>query len=296
MNQTSAAPLKLFLLMLFLFAGSFLFATQEVGFKDVLLQTTTYKEVTCLAIKFDVSLKNSLNNLLQQGDSCDKYIVEVVLKGDKFIDATKGYGTYQNDMGLVKNITTLLLSNDVRLFSNMTIYIPMAALNLPEGQQTLTPVFTVTDRWKHVITQNISAGTFTVTIPQKINLHISVTDILVSETDARGEFWDYFFGNANAGKPEVCWSILLAAKKINGSPYTKDSYTYNDAEGKDDIEFTISKNDIFYLNVYDYDMLSFSDQVGSLRIDMNEMEKFSGSNFTTRFGKVSKMNFTITIL
>ncbi|MBP6731933.1 MAG: hypothetical protein KA149_07740 [Chitinophagales bacterium] len=282
---------------LFLLAGLPVFAQQQIGIKTLSLQSTTYNEVTCLAVKFNATLKYSLNNLLQQGDSsCDKYIVEVKLKTDNFINTTKGYGTYQNDKGLVKNTYVLLLSNDVREFDNLTIYIPMAALDIPEGESTLTPVFTVTDKRKREIAKDIAGEPFKITVPQKIKLHVMVKDITVAETDARGELWDYFFADTAAAKPEVCWSILLAQKKINGSPYTKDSYTYKDEEGKDAVEFTISKNDIFYLNTYDYDMMSFSDEIGSLRIDMNEMERFSGSNFTSRFGKVVKINFTITIL
>lgn len=283
--------------ILILFTSSLLPAQQQVSIKTLSLQNVTYNEVNCLAVKFNATLKYSLNNLIQQGDSTsDKYLVELKLKTDKFITAAKGYGTYQNDKGLVRNTYTLLLSNDVREFDNLTIYIPAAALDIPEGSTSLTPVFTITDARKRPIGPDITGEPCNVIMPQKIKLHVTVKDITVAETDERGEFWDYFFGDTEGGKPEVCWSILLAGKKINGSPYAKDSYTYQDPEGKDAVEFTISKNDIFYLNTYDYDMMSFSDLVGSLRIDMNEMERFSGSNFTSRFGKVVKINFTITIL
>lgn len=287
---------KLSILFLLITANTLLFAKQEATVSDVLLQTVTYNDVTCVAVKFNVSLKYSLNDLLQQGDSCDKYLLEVLFKDTKFIGTTKGYGLYQNEKGFVKAGMPLLLSNNVRVFDNLTLYIPLAALDLEEGPQTISPVFSLADKQNRKIADNLSVGNFTIIIPQKINLRISVKDITVAETDNKGEFWDYFFTDANAGKPEVCWSVLLATKKINGSPYAKDSYQYADPEGKDDVEFSICKNDIFYLNVYDYDMMSFSDEVGSLRIDMNEMEKFSGSNFTTRFGKVVKMNFIITIL
>lgn len=89
---------------------------------------------------------------------------------------------------------------------------------------------------------------------------------------------------------------MLALKKINGSPYAKGNCCYRDAKGKDDVEFTICKDDIFYIHVYDFDMLSFSDQIGSVRVGINDMKQFSGNNFTTKFGKVQKMDFVVTIL
>lgn len=281
---------------LLLHCVAMLSARQEVTFKNVSLSTQTYNEVNCLAIRFDAYLKYSYNQLLQQGDSTDQYLVEVYLKSDKLIAVTKGYGSYQDPEGKIRNSYALLLSNDVRLFSNITIFIPMAAIDMAADSQWVKPIFKVLDKQNRVISDNISTRAFSINFPPKINLHLSVKEIAVAETDFKNEFWDYFFVDTNVAKPEVCWSVLLASKKINGSPYTKNSYTYTNAEGKDDVEFTISKDDIFYINVYDFDMLSFSDMVGSMRIDMNEMKQFSGTNFTTKFGKVLKMDFVVTIL
>lgn len=294
--MTRYTPVCAALLIMFLFAAATALAKQEVTFNNVTATTKIHNEVTCLVVKFDAVLKYSYNQLLQQGDSCDQYIVEVHLKNSALINTTKGYGSYQDKDGKLKVTHTILLSNDVKYFGNTTLYIPLAAINLTEGTQTLQPTFKVTDRWQHTIAAMQTSQPFAISFPQKLNLRISVKEITVSETDQKDEFWDYFFADTTNAKPEVCWSVLLATKKLNGSPYTKDNYCYRDTEGKDDVEFTICKNDIFYINVYDFDMLSFSDQIGSMRVDMNDMKQFSGSNFTTKFGKVQKMDFVVTIL
>lgn len=282
--------------ILLLISATQLYAKQEVVFKNVSASAQLHNEVNCLAIKFDAVLKYSYNQLLQQGDSCDQYLIEAYLKNEGLTGVAKGYGSYQDTEGKLKVGYPVLLANDVKYFGNITVYIPLAAINLSEGPQILTPVFKITDRWKHLITNSAPVEPFTVVFPQKLNLRVSVKEIQAAETDFKNEFWDYFFADTLVARPEVCWSVLLATKKINGSPYTKDSYSYKDPEGKDDIEFAICKNDIFYINVFDFDMLSFSDQIGSMRIDMNDMKQFSGSNFTTKFGKVQKMDFVVTIL
>ena len=281
--------------LLFFFSVVSCFAKQEVVFKNISLQTKTYNEVSCLVVKFDALLKYSYNNLLQQGDSCDQYVVEIRFKNNSYIKTTTGYATYTDADGYAKNSTLLLLSNDVKLFDNLVVYIPLAALNLTEGLQSIKPVFSVANKWNNKVPVTGTAENFQVGVPQKMSLNISVKEIVVAETDFKNEFWDYFFIDTNTAKPEVCWSILLAAKKINGSPYAKNSYTYHDSEAKDDVLFTISKNDIFYINVYDFDMMSFSDIIGSMRVDMNDMEKYSGSDFSTKFGKVLKMDFVVTV-
>jgi hypothetical protein len=277
---------------------SFAAVKQEVTFKNVSAKTQVYNEVNCLAVKFDAVLKYSYNQLRQQGDSAtDQYIVEAYLKNEKFINATKGYGTYQNPEGHVRNSYKLLLSNDVKYFGNITLFIPLAAIDVGPDSQRLQPVFRLLDKRGNVIADNIAADTFAVKMPPKLNLHLNIQEIVVSETDFKNEDWDYFFAaDTNKAKPEVCWSVLLAQRKINGSPPTNNNCCYRDAEGHDDVEFTISKDDIFYINVYDFDMQSFSDLIGSMRVDMNDMKQFSGSSFTSKFGKVLKMDFVVTIL
>lgn len=254
------------------------------------------KEVSYLTIKFDVVLKYSFNQLLKQGDSCDQYIVEVRLKQNKLLLATKGYSNYQDQEGYVKTSYSIPLSNDFHSFEGVTVQVPLAAVDLPEGVQTMKASFKLIDKQSRLIDNYVTGESYAVSFPKKIRLKIAVKEIQVAETDFSNEFWDYFFVDTNTARPEVCWSVLLAGRKINGSPFTENSYNYKDLTGNDAVEFTISKNDIFYINVYDFDMLSFSDDVGSLRMDMNETKYTSGGYFVSNFGKVIKMNFAVTIL
>ena len=290
-------PLFRTMLLVCLLTGNLLaYAKQEVSIKNISTATKTHNEVNCLEVKFDATLKYSYNQLLQQGDSSDQYLVELYLKTDGFIPAAKGYGSFQDKDGYVHAGYKLLLSHDVKYFGSITLYIPLAAIQVADGPQVLKPVFKITDSQQKALLTPLTGEAFTVNFPERINLRMQVREIQVEETDFKNEMWDYFFIDTTNARPEVCWSVLLAARKINGSPHSKDSYSYYDSEGKDDVEFAICRNDIFYINVYDFDMLSFSDLIGSMRMDMNDMKQFSGSSFTTKFGRVKKMDFVVTIL
>lgn len=287
---------RIVLLVCLLAGNLWLYAKQEVSIKNISTATKLHNEVNCLEVKFDAVLKYSYNQLLQQGDSSDQYLVDLYLKNDGYIPAAKGYGSFQDKEGYVHTGYKLLLSHDVKYFGSITLYIPLAAIKIADGAQVIKPVFKLTDQKQKALHIDIAGEAFTITFPERINLRMQVREIQVEETDSKNEMWDYFFADTTNALPEVCWSVLLATRKINGSPHSKDSYAYHDSEGKDDVEFAICRNDIFYINVYDFDMLSFSDLIGSMRVDMNNMKQFSGSSFTTKFGRVKKMDFVVTIL
>jgi len=271
------------------------FAGQEVTISNISFKAQTDKELNCLAVKFDVGLKYSYNQLLQKGDSSNQYVIEVYFKQGSLLNANKGYANYRDTEGKVKTTYVIPLSNDVRSFDNINLLIPFGAIDIPEGMQDVKPVFVITDTQYRTIASKSGKESFTLLFPQKMKLHVSVKEILVSETDFKDEFWDYFIMDTNVAKPEVCWSVLLASRKINGSKHTNDNYTYHDADEKDAVEFFISKNDIFYINIYDLDMMSFSDEVGSLRIDMNTTIP-AITHYISKFGKVLRMEYDIKVL
>ena len=71
-------PLFRAMVLVCLVTGNLLaYAKQEVSIKNISTATKTHNEVNCLEVKFDASLKYSYNQLLQQGDSSDQYLVEL---------------------------------------------------------------------------------------------------------------------------------------------------------------------------------------------------------------------------
>lgn len=272
-------------------------ATQQITVTAVSANKMIYGEASTLAVKYSLLLKQSYNELVKAGDSTEAYMVEVRLKdtNGKFVKAAKGYGAYSDEQGLASSTFLLLLSYNVKLYADQMLYLPLASLDVQEGMQTLQPVLRVTDKWGRIVMADYNCSAEVFEIPQRVHLNLAVRTIEVAEANLKNQTWDYKL-NPDEEKPEVCWALLLGNKRLSLSPYRSNSYQFVDTSGKSDFEFIISKGDIFIINVMDYDLASYSDKIGFMKVDMADMQKFSGSNFTSRFGKVLKMDFVVTIL
>ncbi|MFN8286366.1 MAG: hypothetical protein U0V74_06420 [Chitinophagales bacterium] len=272
-------------------------AAQQITVTSVSTSKLIYGEAQTLAVKYSLQLKQSYNELALSGDSAESYIVEVRIKdgAGKFISCSKGYGAYTDEEGYACSDFLLLLSYNVKLYADQTIYLPLASLNIAEGIQSLQPVLRIKDKWGRVVMADYAAPKTDIEIPLRVHLNLAVRNIEVAESGLKNQSWDYKMNN-DEDKPEVCWALLLGNKRLSLSPFRSNSYTYTDTSGNSDFEFVISKGDIFLINVLDYDLSSYSDKIGTMKVDMADMQKFSGSSFTSKFGKVLKMDFVVTIL
>jgi hypothetical protein len=282
----------LFISVLILLSCRFCLAKQQVNISNISFNAQTENDINCLAVTFDVALKYTFNQLLLQGDSSKEYLIEVYLKKNGLLNANRGYPTYRSAEGKVKAVYVVPLSNDVRNFERITLLVPFGAIDIPDGEQTIKPVFVIRDPQAVVLATNAGNESFRILFPPRINLRVWIKEIEVAQTDFKEELWDYFLLDTVSARPDVCWSVLLGLQKINRSGHTRDSFVYSDPDAKEAVDFTISKNDIFSIAVYDYDMMSFSDDVGNKRMGIDsltgETTKLSGG-----FGKVLRMECEI---
>ena len=270
-------------------------AKQQLSFKNITAKTARYNGTACLCFKFDAVLKYSSNQLKAAHDSTDWYNVHVPFKDSILLNAAKGFGRLADSTGVLTGTKRVFPYGDVKLNAAQEIYIPLASFDLPEGSHYLKPLFFVTNSSGDTIDCNFKIDTIKVLMPQRLKLKISISEIEVSPTDGHGESWDYYLFNPRNAKPEVCWSTVFAGTKLNGSPYTTNSYFYTDTEHNDDFEFSICKGDIFYIKVFDFDITSFSDLIGALKIDMDSY-KNEGPLHIAKFNLVLNMDYSITQL
>lgn len=277
--------------------ASALFARQEITVQNISLQSVEYRNVSCLAVQCDILLSQTYNERIRSGDSAEVYFFEVWLKDSAdYMQSSKGFGTMTDSIGRLKCSGPILLRYDVKMYGDFTVYIPFAAMQVPSGIQRIKPVIKIVDQTGHIIKPGFGGEYFSMEVPPKLRIRVSVKEILAAEKDQKGENWDYQLNHPESGKPEVCWSINYSGQLLSRSPYEINSYTYSDPDGRYDFEFTISKNDLFYIEVEDFDVTSYSDKIGTLKVDMNEMQMLSGANINVKFDKVEKMDFTLTIL
>ncbi|MFN8298786.1 MAG: hypothetical protein U0T75_06750 [Chitinophagales bacterium] len=275
-----------------------LLPAQQVSVSNITCTNANYGDATCMAVHFDVQLKQTYNELLKAGDSAGFYILELRLKDGQgnWVSPSKGFGSCTDSSGRLKVTLNMPLNYESKIYAGQTIMLPFAAIGLEEGLVKLQPVVSVVDGWNQKRANDATGVMLDCIIPAKLHLNFSVREIQVEALNSKSQSWDYKLPDADNDKPEVCWSLLEANKKLCTSPFKANSLLYRDEEGKDDFVFTISRGDIFTIQVQDYDLNSYSDKIGSMKIDMNDMEKFSGSSFTSKFGRVVKLEFIVTIL
>ena len=282
-------------LLLFIWLPCMLAGKQQVTIRNITAKTVRYNGVSCLYFKYDAVLKNSLNQMQAAHDSGEWYKIKISFNDTGIVSASKGFRKFADSTNILTGDKNLYPYGDTKIYAGQEIYLPLAAFNLAAGNHYLNPIFSITDRWGNSIDCRFKTDTIQVQIPQQIKLLISISEIEVSKTDGHGESWDYYLFNANNARPEVCWSTVFAGTKLNGSDYTNNRFVYSDEECTDDFEFCISTGDIFYIKVFDFDITSFSDLIGSLKIDMDNYKNY-GPLHTAKFNLVLNMDYSITVL
>lgn len=287
----------LYILLLLVLPVATITARQEITFQNITLQPTVQSNVNCLAVQCDVVLKETYNQRILAGDSNEVYYIEVWLKdSSNYIRSAKGFGTLTDSIGRLKIRTPLYLVYDAKMYGAFTVYIPFAALQIPTGLQKIKPVIKVVDKQGKILVPGFGAEYNKVEVPAKIDLRLAVKHIEVSEKDNEGENWDYHLVHREGVKPEVYWAVKFGGRQLSRSHYQVNSLTYTDEGGLYTFEFSISEGDVFYLDVNDFDVTSFSDKIGSYKIDMKELAMLSGASINIKFDKVERMDFVLTIL
>ncbi|MCW5908553.1 MAG: hypothetical protein KIS94_11890 [Chitinophagales bacterium] len=283
-------------LYLFLFVPVALAARQEITFQNIVLHSAKQAEVSCLAVQCDIFLKETYNQRLLAGDSAEAYFVEVWLKDSaEYIKASRGFTEFTDSIGRLKMQVPLYLVYDAKLYGAFTVYIPYAAMQIGSGLQKIKPVIKVVDRAGKIMVPGFGGNYSTMEVPHKIDLRLAVKSITVAEKDANGKNWDLHLTNPEGAKPEVYWALKYAGKQISRSQYELNNFEFTDAEGKYTFDFAVSAEDIFYIEVLDYDVTSFSDKIGSHKINLQELEALNGADVTINFDYVRKMIFSLTV-
>lgn len=271
-----------------------LYSKQEFSIKNIKLANTTFSDASCLQIKYDLLLKQSYNESIKLGDSTDTYIIQVLIKDTtKYVQATKGFKAYADTLGRVTTALPMLLLYDAKLYGEQILDIPLSAIALSTGDHLIKVEFRIMDKQGKVLLRKAESTAQNIKVLPKINLHLSIREIDVSHTDEKGEAWDYYLVHPEGAMPDIFWAVNYAAKRIAASPTTINSYVYTDEEDIHGTDITITEGDIFYVNVYDFDVTSFSDKIGTMRIDINDFKNVPNNIISSKFDLVTKMDFSI---
>ncbi len=105
-------------------------------------------------------------------------------------------------------------------------------------------------------------------------------------TDVDGETWDYKFLNARDIYPELIWSLRRGNQNVFESPKQKNDTIFIGESGDRSQWIWLSDGDRIHYYVHDFDLLGFSDLVGSLPIDVWQSGFRSGATVDLSFERV----------
>ena len=270
------------------------FSNQEITIKHVSVKAARFNEAAVLNISYDVSLLRSVKEMEEACDTIGWYNISAYLIDSNYIHSATGYTKLGDSLGRVVSEHTVVPSRYSKTSNSHLGHIPLAAFNLEEGVHYVRLAFSARDNEGNEITCNFKSDSFDLLIPPRTKLKLAVSSILVSDTDYRGEPWDDFVFKPNNAKPDVYWTTVLMDEKLNFPDYANNNYTYTDPDGLDNFDFSICRGDIFYIKVYDFDIMSKDDFIGSIKVDMSNNKNIC-IHRKTKFGLVLDMDYSLTL-
>ncbi|MEM7039543.1 MAG: hypothetical protein AAF570_21390, partial [Bacteroidota bacterium] len=178
-----------------------------------------------------------------------------------------------------------------------TLFIPYYAIAVGEGRHKLQLELHVRDLKTGRVVGKSDPLPFAFEKPEVQLFQVRLQDIYTEETDDSGETWDYQFLNPREIQPDIRWGIKRGDELVFQSDRQKNS-THYEGDPEEDVtpHFSLSEGDHVTIFVYDFDMISFSDRIGTLSLDpwapdavLSRMEKYT-------FGRVKEAVFAMEAL
>lgn len=148
-----------------------------------------------------------------------------------------------------------------------SIFIPYTRFMLPEGEQSVLYSISATSADNQLNWNNLAKGEIRFTMPAMYFARAEVNDITVQtktyDVAAKNiPILNLFVGKrgtSGKGYPDLFWILNNGPDKLVVTPILSNSFTAVSRQ----VTFQMLENDVLHLNVYDYDMLSRNDFLGS---------------------------------
>ena len=267
--------------------------TQEASFSNLKVLTDTwYEEVQGVMITFDVDFRYSPYELYPDSNHANlryKARLEIFDAEGKKMAAVPDASGYTVVNLEIKIQQYVVLNKGQHKRSKKQFFIPYYALNLPEGKHLLNLSLSLRDEQteKWLIENQIAEGV--IRKPRSTLIKIKLKNIEVAETDKNNETWDFSVLSKREELPDIKWRLDRGGISQYNSRKQNNTFVYKGNTYDETDYLTVSKGDKLFLAVKDYDLLSFSDDIGTLFFDPNDSTFLAGGEKTFSFGKVIKL-------
>ena len=258
------------LLFVFLDVHTYAQLKQEVKISNVsIIPRINNEGATSMQVNYALNFKYSRQDKLNAKDSSDNhYLIEIRLETDSGrVLAQQGYEQNIDSAGTLVFRNEVLLNID-RYYAGNAIFLPIASLRLDTGTYRIRAVMRCYDYNHLQVTDDLRSGFTVFRMPQHQAVKLMMRHISVSHTDHSGEPWDYYPFNYHKSLPDVFWELHYGTAPLHTSTTQWDTYEWEDQYGAGDYTFYIIKGDVLRMRIYDRDVYSPNDLIGSTYISM----------------------------
>lgn len=212
------------------------------------------------------------------------------------LPATANAGRYADRDGMVRDSLAYSPTTQETGLDVHTMFLPYVAMGLGPGSQRISILVSLRNQSTGQVVAYSGPHELRFTKPAMQLYRMAVDRIESYTTDVDGETWDYKFLNARDIYPELIWSLRRGNQLVFESPKQKNDTIYIGTQGDRSPWLWLSEGDRIHFYVHDFDLLGFSDLVGSLSIDVWQTGFRSGRAAELNFERVRQATLSQDVL
>lgn len=245
-------------------------------------------------LNFDVLMKFRGDAVLNEGQSSIDYEVIATFFDEtgRPIPANIDAGDFADSMGNVTDTVRIVQAKFHQNFDQVAMFVPYYAMSQLPGKRKIMVRLAVVDTRDSSLVGESELLTSYFTMPELNRFRVRMNRIEVAEKDGKDDSWDYYFLNRREVLPDIRWSLLRGRKIMLMSEKQKNKTVYEGDPEEDQTElFTLAKNDRIKLRVQDFDLITFSDEIGTVELDPWSGEFSPNQEIDIAFGQVLSARF-----
>ena len=183
--------------------------------------------------------------------------------------------------------------NASKFYKLKSVFIPYAALNLPEGNHVLSVrgIFSGTDGAGVKHEQVIQKDNVSFNKPKTNVFTLNIDYIEANTLNSRGQAWDYAIFRTDA--PDVGINVLVGKTSV-WSSHVNDTYMFSVGPNSKDISFLISEKDNVNILVQDIDVM-FHDFIAKWVFTTSDKKPGTLYSYNKAKGNIKSCNLTFKI-
>lgn len=209
------------------------------------------------------------------------------------LNGTDDAPNYRNQKSYCRDSIRVMLPEKGIVVPQLQLFIPFYAIDLRSGTYDLQVRIQMRESGNEQLVQELAPVAIKIEKPPLKLMRLSVKYFKVDSSDFSGGNWDYHLLNEDESRPDPEWKLMRGRFAVYKPRRLKNTFEY--AGGSMDLTplFTLSEGDLLELVIEDFDLTSYSDQIGNTTVNPWRPD-FPFSTYQKRdFGKVKDFTFSL---